>query len=402
MTLYWALAAMCATGLVVYLIKVMAIRSHCKNNSTPIVSHDDSKLPGVSILKPLKGLDDNLFDNLQSFCKLDYPSYELIFAMQDRADPAYKVAMKVKDKNPQCDIKIHIERCGVGLNPKVNNLIPAYRAAQYECILISDSNVKVSPNYLRSIAYDLGRPGVGMVTNLIRGIGGRSLWAVFENLHMNSFVIGGVSFLDKVLGHSCVVGKSMLMRKSDLDAIGGLEAVKNYLAEDYMMGKLMVESGRKVVVSGHLIDNVNERWGMKKFLNRHTRWGKLRRRIGGGLYASELFDNPVFLALMPTVFMGLNRWTVGLLGATCAVKIAGDLFVGRILKSGIRPLYYAFVPVKDVIIGCMWFVPIVSSSIQWRDNNYKIGPDSILSPCTQTKTLTFAKRISFAVRSLIA
>jgi len=139
------------------------------------------------------------------------------------------------------------------------------------------------------------------VSNLIRGVGGRSIGAVLENLHLNSFIIGSVSFLDQFLGMPCVIGKSMLMKKEDLQALGGLEAFKDILAEDFIIGREMTKAGKKVALSNYLVSNVNEYWDVKRFLNRHTRWGKLRWRIGGLKYFSEILANPVFVAALPVV-----------------------------------------------------------------------------------------------------
>jgi ceramide glucosyltransferase len=133
--------------------------------------------------------------------------------LQDANDPAYKVAQKVKDRNPECDITVLVEHCSAGLNPKVNNLMPACERAKYEQILISDSNVMVGKDYLKETARHMRDPHVGLVTNIIRGIRARSLGSLFENLHLNSFIIGSVCFLDQYLHMPCVIGKSMLMRK---------------------------------------------------------------------------------------------------------------------------------------------------------------------------------------------
>ena len=131
----------------------------------------------------------------------------------------------------------------------MNNLIPAYKAAKYEHILISDSNVMLERTYLTEIMKHMADPQVGLVSNLIKGVGGRSVGSAFENLHLNSFIMGSVCFLDKFLRMPCVVGKSMLMRKKDLEEIGGFKAVKDVLAEDYIIGKKMQEHGKKVVLS---------------------------------------------------------------------------------------------------------------------------------------------------------
>jgi len=355
----------------------------------------------VSILKPLKGLDDGLFDNLESFCNLDYPQYELIFALQNRNDPAYKVATKIKDKYPLRDITIAVEHCTEGLNPKVNNLIPAYSRTKYDLILISDSNVRVEKDYLAEISRHMDDPSVGLVSNMIRGVSGRSLGAFMENLHLNSFIVGSVCFLDKYLKMPCVVGKSMLMRKAELEAIGGFRSVKDYLAEDYIIGERIHRLGKKVVLSSHLINNVNEYWGIKRFINRHTRWGKLRWQIGGAKYFSELAGNAVFISFMPLVIMPMSRMSLLLAASVSSLKIAHDN-IGKKLRADMNPLLYLLSPVKDLIIGFVWFVPILSNTVAWRGNRYIIGKDSILSPYPEKETAVWGPRIVTAIRTRLA
>ena len=141
-------------GLILYLLQIGATHSLIKPGQKPgeiASAYETFSLPPVSILKPLRGLDDNLFDNLASFCMQDYPEYEILFSLQDHNDPAYKVAKKIQDRYPDKHIAIVVERCNVGLNPKVNNLIPSYQKARHPYILISDSNVMVGKDYLRSI-----------------------------------------------------------------------------------------------------------------------------------------------------------------------------------------------------------------------------------------------------------
>src|SRR3989338_793138 len=301
MVIFWIFAGLTILGLICYGLQVLAVRLHSSNSLSNIGEGASlpRPFPPISILKPMRGLDDSLFDNLESFCFQDYPQYEIIFCLQDYNDPACKVARKIKEKYCDRDISIVIEKYNKGLNPKVNNLIPAYKIAKYDHILISDSNVLVERDYLKMTAKQMSDPAVGLVTNIIRGVRAATLGSVFENLHLNSFIIGSVCFLDKFLKMPCVVGKSTLMRKSDLEAIGGFKAVKDVLAEDYVIGREIHKMGKKVVVSNYIINNVNEYWGLKKFINRHTRWGKLRWKIGGIKYISELISNPVFMSVIP-------------------------------------------------------------------------------------------------------
>jgi ceramide glucosyltransferase len=413
MQIFIIFAAATILGLIGYVLQIWSIRSALKNKThdvrrmvhdkgnrvSCVMDHESRSYPPVSVLKPLKGLDDNLFDNLASICVQDYPEYEIIFSLQDHNDPAYKVAEKIKDKYPDKDITIMVERCNAGLNPKVNNLIPAYRIAKFGHILISDSNIMVSRNYLQDIVQHMEDPEVGLVSNMIKGTGGRTLGSVFENLHMNSFVMGSVCFLDKFLKMPCVVGKSMLMKKQDLDAIGGFKAVKDVLAEDYLIGKKMHEKGKKVILSGHVIKNVNEYWDIKKFINRHTRWGKLRWKIGGIRYFSELFSNAVFMSFLPILLWEPSRITVTFAACVSSIKILGDLYIGRKIKPKMNCLLYFLSPVKDLVIGLIWFAPVVSTTVVWRGNRYIIGKDSVLSPCPETGIWSWRYRFADSTKS---
>jgi ceramide glucosyltransferase len=404
MEIFWIFAGITILGLVGYGFQVFAVRSYIA--ASPLNSGEGNSLPRnfppISILKPLKGLDDNLFDNLESFCRQDYPEYEVIFSLQDYNDAAYKVARKVKEKYPDRDISIVVERCDEGLNPKVNNLIPACRTAKYQHILISDSNVMVGSAYLREITKPLTDREVGLVSNLIKGVGGRSVGSVLENLHMNSFVLGSVCFLDKFLGMPCVVGKSMLMKKRDLEAIGGLRAFKDVLAEDYMIGKMMNDAGKKVVLSRYMIKNVNHYWGIRKFINRHSRWGKLRWKIGGLKYLSELVGNAVFMSMLPIMLWEPSRITVPFALLVSLLKASGDFYIGRRTASDANPFLYFLSPVKDVLIGLMWFVPILSNTVVWRGNRYIIGKDSLLSPYPETGIWSWRYRFVDAIRERLA
>jgi len=398
--LFWVCTGLTAAGLTIFLLQIVAVRRTVAPFGETSPCHAD--LPPSSVLKPLKGLDDNLYDNLESFCRQSYPAYEVIFSLQDHNDPAYKIVRKIKDKYPDREVRIVIEPCSRGLNPKVNNLIPAYRASRYDTILISDSNVLVGPDYLRSISCQLADPSVGLVTNLIRGTGGRTLGSLFENLHLNSFIVGSVCFLDRFLKMPCVIGKSMLMRKRDLEAIGGFESVKDVLAEDFIIGREMHRAGRRVAVSGYLINNVNQYWGFSRFLNRHTRWGKLRWKIGGIRYFSEILTNAVFIACLPLAVAGPSKATMSLALAAASIKAIGDRSLGIRTGAVMPSAAYLLSPFKDLLIGLLWFVPLLSDTVVWRGNRYRIDRDSSLSPVPDRGIASWRYRLADAIRERAA
>lgn len=417
MELFYFFAGLTIFGLIGYVLQILAVRStlrqkfasseliECGNKESSAFSPYTQKdfLPPISILKPLKGLDDNLFDNLSSFCTLDYPEYEIIFALQNHNDPAYKVASKVRDKYPDRNITIIVERCNIGLNPKINNLISAYKGSRHDYILISDSNVMVDENYLKEIVKHMQNTDVGLVSNVIRGVGGSTIGSIFENLHLNSFIIGSVCFLDRFLKMPCVVGKSMLIRKKDLEKIGGFKAVKDFLAEDYVIGERIHKMGKRVILSNYLINNVNEYWGFRRFLNRHTRWGKLRWRLGGIKYLSELLANPFFISVVPIFLLWeLSSITISFAILIALIKVIGDLYLGKITGADSNPSFYLLSPLKDLIVGLIWFVPLFSKVVVWRGNKYMIGKDSILSNYPETGMLSWGYRLFDAIKAKIA
>jgi ceramide glucosyltransferase len=336
--------------------------------------------PPISILKPLKGMDDDLFDNLVSFCNQDYPEYEIIFSLEEANDPARKMAQKIRKMYSHKKISIAVKQRDCALNPKVNNLISAYRIAQFPYILISDSDVRVDKDYLREIIRHMEDPGVGLVSNLIRGIGSRTLGSLLENLHLNSFVIGNVALLTTFFKMPVVVGKSMLMRKKAFEEIGGFDAMKNVLAEDYIIGQRMQKKGARIITSGHVVNAVNHYRTMKQFFKRHARWGKLRWKLGVIGYVSEILSNAVFISCFPLVLLGLTAHTISFTTAVFLIKILGDYSLGKRIRSAHRFFHYLLSPIKDIIIGCIWFVPFVSRTVMWRRHKYKITKGSVLVP----------------------
>jgi len=172
--------------------------------------------PAISVLKPLCGVDEGLYENLVSFARQNYSAYELVFAVADPDDPALAVVQRLRVEFPDLAIRlvVHNEHDPLA-NPKVVSLLHAMRVARYDYVLVSDSNVRAAPDYLESLGAEMADPAVGLVSNLIVASGGENLAARCENLHLNTFVLGGVCIAD-VSDRPCVVGKSMLMRRGEL------------------------------------------------------------------------------------------------------------------------------------------------------------------------------------------
>ncbi|HUI30915.1 MAG TPA: glycosyltransferase [Candidatus Acidoferrales bacterium] len=342
-------------------------------------SHIGNFLPPISVLKPVTGVDGNLRNNLLSFINQDYPEFEIIVGVQSSNDPAIKLVGQLKQEFPSKNIHIIISNQTLGYNPKINNLYGMISRAKYDYAIISDSNVIVGRDYLRSnISYFEDRE-VGLVTNLIKGIGGESVGALFENLHLNSFVIGNVSLLD-LFQRKIVVGKSIFFRRSQFERLGGLWELRNYLAEDYLMGKLYKENGYKVVVAPNLVCTTNHSWTIKRFINRHTRWAQLRWNLNKTAYISELLFNFPLLSLIFAIACGFS-YESSMIAALCwAAKVMGDSLMNSLLKTGLGVRHCLAAPFKDLLIGFLWIVPIVNRRTSWRGTPVRIARNTLLLP----------------------
>jgi ceramide glucosyltransferase len=328
--------------------------------------------PPVTILKPLKGLDEQLEENLRSFFRLDYPTYQLLFGVADENDPAAVVVQRLLEEFPGQDAQLVVGTPVFGLNPKVENLASMDRFRKHDVILISDSNVRVRPSYLRETAAYLAEPGVGLVTNLFAGVGEAHSGAIMENLQLNGYIAGGMA-LASVLRITCVVGKSMLMPVKVLDAIGGFARVRNLLAEDQVIGVLVRKAGYSIRVSHHVIDNVNHRRGFNWFLNRHSRWYKIRRQMALPTFLAEPMANLAVLGLV-WAFSGESGIAWGGLVGLVGLGALRDAVQTRWLSGRFPRLrHLLFSPIKDVLLLPVWFDAMVNSRVQWRGHRFHVG-----------------------------
>ncbi|MGD9253942.1 MAG: ceramide glucosyltransferase [Holophagae bacterium] len=374
----WTLMALTGVGLLLTLVMLGAQRRQLRAGPPPA----PGAWPAVSILKPLKGADADLEANLETFLTLDYPRYEVIFGVASIDDPALEVARAVAARHPEVMTRFAVGGPSVGHNPKVNNLANIVRYAQYDALLISDSNVAVERSFLRPMVARLEDGDVGLVTSFIRGIDGSGLGGSIESLQLNTFVMGGVAAVGGVLGQVCAVGKSMLLRRDDLDRIGGFAELGRYLAEDQICGELIRGRGRGVVVCGRPVDNVLGRLSLRDFSGRHLRWARIRRRISPLGYSAELLTNPLamtvaLLVIAPGVFSLVAA-------AACLVILSGAAAMAEGLLGVRRPLHHypPLLLLRSLLVLVLWPVPFVSSSVVWRGRSFRIGPRTLLQPET--------------------
>lgn len=328
--------------------------------------------PPITIYKPLKGLDEDLEACLRSFFRLDYPTYQLLFCVADLDDPAIPLVQRLLHEHPGQDARLIVGCPAFGLNPKVESLAAMERHRKHDTILISDSNVRVRPSYLRETACYLADPHVGLVTNLFAGVDEEHSGAALENLQLNGIIAGGVAAAS-TLGITCVVGKSMLLPVRVLEAIGGFASVRNLLAEDQAIGIRARKAGYSIRLSHHVIENVNRHRSFRWFLNRHSRWYKIRRRLALSTFAMEPAFNLAVVGLV-WALVGESGLAWGGLLVLVGLGVVRDAVQARRLRGSFPRLrHLALSPVKDLFLLPVWFDALINRRIHWRGHKFLVG-----------------------------
>ena len=349
-----------------------------------------ARLPGffppVSIVKPLSGLDDELERNLESFYRIDYPTYEIVYSFERRSDPAFSVARRVAGLYPEISSVFVVDAREPGRNSKVNRLAAGMRRARFRHVLMADGNVRVHPEVLTRAISFFANPSVGLVSHLFRARGARTIGSRLESLHLNGALHVGTATLSGILGLPCVVGKSILLSREALNAIGGIESLRDHLAEDYLLGRMVAKAGFRVVLSADEIETAEVSRSLAAAWSRQRRWAILRKRLGGPGYMGELLASPLpFLA-------GLAFAARGELGLVAA---GVGLYLLRValeaISSGRSGDAFSFsdwllVPVRDAAVAALFVAGLFGTRTNWRGRILRVGRDTRIEQPSDSST----------------
>jgi ceramide glucosyltransferase len=336
-----------------------------------------SSLPPVTIFKPVHGMEEQLAANLESFFQQDYPDYEIIFGVRNTEDAAAKVAEEIRARYPQVPSRMIVSGPPEWPNAKVFSLDKMIAASLRSYFIISDSDVRVTSDFLRNTIPPLLDPKVGLVTCMYRGIPAADFWSSLEALGLSVEMSSGVMVADMMEGMRFALGPAMAVRRDAIDAIGGIGAVADYYSDDFELGNRIWAKGYKVMLSHHIVRNVLTSRSALRTLGDQLRWMKSTRysrpagHAGTGLTYAVPFGILGFLAAG-----ALGYWTLGweLLAIACVNRVIQSVIVGWSVARDPRAVEFGWLyPVRDLFGFVAWALSYTSRDFYWRGETYRFG-----------------------------
>lgn len=335
--------------------------------------------PPVSILKPICGLDSDTYQNLASFCQQNYPKYQIIFAVRNSQDPCIEVVEKIIHNFSDLDIVLIVSDRIIGTNLKVSNLANAAAKAKYDILLLADSDIRVGTDYLQRVIQPLQDKSVGVVTCMYRSLTQgwiSTLEAIGTTTEFHAGVL--VSNIQEN-GIKYAFGSTIAIPKKVLEAIGGFEAIADYLADDFQLGYLPVQAGYKVVLSDYVVEHVQTSNNLVDTIKRQIRWARCKRVSRPWGYLGLIFTYGVVSSLLLLIATGGS--ILGWLGlCICWVtRLIMAWVVGNIsLKDPIIKKFLWLVPWWDLLSFAIWCFGFIGNTIEWRGQQMKLTKDGKL------------------------
>ncbi|HOG47023.1 MAG TPA: bacteriohopanetetrol glucosamine biosynthesis glycosyltransferase HpnI [Anaerolineae bacterium] len=337
----------------------------------------DPKLPPVSVLKPIRGLDAEAYKNLSSFMLQDYPEYEVLFGVTDPHDPALELIARLQREFPRRKIRAFVASPR-GANDKVSVLCHLAQMAYYDTLVICDSDMRVTPDYLRRICAPLQDPAVGLVTSLYRGTQAETLTAKLEAQYISTTFLPGVLVGRNYLHMGFALGASNALRREQLRQIGGFEALVNYLADDYQLGAKIAATGHRVHLSDYMAQSVLGATTFREQWNRELRWAKCLRVSRPLEYPVLLFTLPTPMSLVTAAAMGFSPAGLGVIGASLALRWLVSWQLARHTRDQVYLRSWYLLPLRDLLTYVIWCGASVGREVTWRGRRFALRKGGFL------------------------
>ena len=332
--------------------------------------------PGVSILKPVKGMDEDSYGNFASFCLQHYAGeMQLIFAVASADDEVIPVIHRLRADFPAHDISLIINPALHGPNYKVSNLINAFPRTHYDIIIVCDSDISVRPDYLQSVVGHFSDPNVGLVTSLYRTTAVHGIATALEAIGFTAEMIPNVLVARQLEGLTFALGASMAVRRAALQAIGGFDALAGYLADDYQLGNKIHCAGWRIALDRCFVESVIKPENLMTVLSRQLRWARTMRvsRPGGYLASGLTLAFPAMvlatlLATSPAAGMAAVTLQYG-------VRLAvSTIFSRRFVRDDLFPRWLWLLPLRDMLSFFTWALSFSGNRIEWRGSRFVLKP----------------------------
>jgi ceramide glucosyltransferase len=331
-------------------------------------------LPPVSILKPLKGTDPDIYESFRSHCLQDYPEYEIIFGVSDPADPAIASVEQLQREFPSRAIRLVVSQNQLGANVKVSNLEQMLQAARYQHLVVNDSDIRVERNYLRRVLLPLADEHVGMVTCLYRGVAASTFGSRLEALGISTDFCAGVLVARQLEGGLRFgLGSTLAFRRSDLERIGGFHSIVDYLADDYELGRRIAALGMQVVLSEVVVGTHLPAYDLRGFVAHQLRWARGVRDARAGGYIGLVSTYGLMWALLNLIAAHAAPWSWAVLGAIGLLRFAVALAVGKFVLQDDHLLKNLWLlPVRDLIAVAVWIASFTGHTVTWRGDRFEL------------------------------
>ncbi|HLH76090.1 MAG TPA: glycosyltransferase [Candidatus Binataceae bacterium] len=332
-------------------------------------------LPRVALLKPLHGANQSLSDNLNSFLDVDYPNKQYIFGVSDSRDPACAVLAQVVANHPGMEVRLEVGGLADAANDKVGKLVRmARQARQADILVLSDADIAVQPDYLRRVVAELSSdPRVGVVTSLYRAWPGtQALGAKLEAAYVNTDFLP-LALLGSTVGPlSYAFGATIAIKREVLEAVGGFEALKDLLADDFHLGNRAFQCGYGIKLSSELVTIVTNESSLSDFWTHQLRWARTYRSVHRGSVATVL-THGTFWGLVLMATSRFNPMAIEAFGLLLAARyVTAGFMVKTVAQLPLRLRDLIFLPLKDLAGTAIFFASLLGRTVRWGDRRFRV------------------------------
>jgi ceramide glucosyltransferase len=370
--LFVALAG-CASSAAYYFICLWTAAAFLQRRSSQTPAARTHSLPPVSILKPLKGTDPEIYESFRSHCLQDYSEYEIIFGISDPADPAVSIVEWLQRDFPDSNIRLVVCPNILGPNVKVSNLEQMVQSARYDYLIVNDSDIRIESDYLQRVISPLADPRVGMVTCLYRGVAEMTVGSKLEALGTADFCASVLVAEQVERGLHFGLGSTLAFRRSELNRIGGFKSIVDFLADDYELGRRIAALGLKIVLSEVVVETHLPAYDLQGFLSHQLRWARGVRDARRGGYIGLVSTFGIAWALLAVLAAGASPWSWLVLAAMLMLRSILGLVVCRSVlqdEEAVERLW--LLPLRDLIAVGVWIASFAGHTVTWRGDRFEL------------------------------